>query len=338
MASSYRRKRSPFFWLRIKKPDGTWQGINSGIRLDDADGERKLKMRLAKESVIEAAAGPVNAGIRFSAWVPEFLRRHYHHALSLQRANNAWAALSLFLDQHSIEVPSQVTHMVGHEYVGWRQKPTGGIKARSKNTALLEVKILSVIMQEAVKREWASGNPLLRLGIRRDPPKEKGEVTADDRLLIEEALADGPQWMKDAWMIGMKQGCRLRETAVEMSKIDESLMVVQFKVKGGRFHTAPLHADLLPLIKRRRDQGAERLVDLPAMPSKAWHTFFKRLGMAGRISFHSTRVTVVSQFARSANVPDKLAMAYVGHCSATVHRIYQRLRPPDVAHLGELLK
>lgn len=338
MASSYTRNDSPFVWLRLKRPDGTWQGINSGIRVDDPDSARKIKMRLAKEGVVEAAASASGHTARFESWVPAFLSRHYANTLSLERAQNAWAALAVFLDWKGLLVPSQITHNSGHEYVEWRQHPPKKcrVKARAKNTALLEVKILSVIMQEAVRRQWAAGNPLLRLGIRRDAPKEKQEITQDSLALIEASLKHEPQWMQDCWLVAMRQGCRLRAAAVPMDRIDEGVMSIVFRNKGGKLYAAPLHPDLLGLVARRRAEGAEVLVDLPKMPSKAWHSFFKRLGMEGRISFHSTRVTVITKFAR-AGVVMAQAMSYVGHASATVHRIYQKLQPPDVGHLGKLL-
>jgi integrase len=110
---------------------------------------------------------------------------------------------------------------------------------------------------------------------------------------------------------------------------------LMFKGKKDKLHAAPLHKRCLPLVERRRTEGAALLVDLPAMPSKAWHSFFKRLGL-GHLSFHSTRVTVVSRLIR-ANVSPAVVMQYVGHASQTVNEIYRRHRPLDVAHLGALL-
>ena len=71
----------------------------------------------------------------------------------------------------------------------WRQHPPKGtVKARAKNTALTEIKILSQIMQEAVKLELATGNPLFRLGIKRAPCKQKAEVLPEEQEVIERAL------------------------------------------------------------------------------------------------------------------------------------------------------
>jgi hypothetical protein len=54
------------------------------------------------------------------------------------------------------------------------------------------------------------------------------------------------------------------------------------------------------------------------------------------LSFHSTRVTVVTRLAR-ANYSRQLTKAYVGHASDTVHDIYTRLEAADVRHLGKVL-
>lgn len=330
MASYYTQKRSPYYWLRIKKPDGTWGAVNSGVRLDDPDAKRKLKGRIAREQVKEVDYRDVP---RLETWVPGFLHVHYSNALSLQRAQNAWAALAVFLEERDVTVPSQITRTLAHDYLAWRQSGES-VKKRSRNTAILEVKILSVIAQEAVRRDWLMANPLLKLGIKRGPTKVKAEVTLDEQAIIERELANEPQWMRDAWLVAMRQGFRLRETAVPMGDIDVVNRTVFLVSKGGKRGVYPLHPDLLPLIERRR--GERLLVDLPPMPSKAWFLFFQRIGM-GHLSFHSTRVTVVTRFAR-AGVPVSQAMAYVGHASETVHRIYQRLSPADVGHLGDLLK
>ena len=72
-----------------------------------------------------------------------------------------------------------------------------------------------------------------------------------------------------------------------------------------------------------------------AHPAKKWRQFFRRIGLP-HLSFHCTRVTVATKFARSG-VPISQAKAYIGHASDTVHAIYQRLTPADVAHLGAVL-
>jgi len=337
MASSFTRSDSAFVYLRVRRADGSWGKVRTAIRTDDVDVRRKVKMALAKATIEETMrAGSADVGLRGWGWVPEFLHRHYEHPGSLLRAQNCWAALAVFLETEGITGPEMVTHRLGHDYVAWRQRPPAGtVKARAKNTALTEIKILSVIMQEAVKLELAVANPLFRLGIKRAACRVKAEVLADEQEVIERELLTAPQWMQDAWLVAMCHGCRLREVAVPMTEVNEAANVIVFKGKKGKLHAAPLHERCLDLVKRRRAEKARLLVDLPAMPSKDWHKFFKRLGLR-HLSFHSTRVTVVSRLIR-ANVSPAVVMQYVGHASETVNEIYRRHRPTDVAHLGKLL-
>jgi integrase len=83
-----------------------------------------------------------------------------------------------------------------------------------------------------------------------------------------------------------------------MRNIDTKARTIAFNAKGGRVHAAPLHDDLLPLVAKAIREKRMTLVQLPKYPAKLWHTFFKKLGM-GHLSFHSTRVTVVTRLARS---------------------------------------
>ena len=141
--------------------------------------------------------------------------------------------------------------------------------------------------------------------------------------------------MQDCWTVAMRQGCRLSETATPLSNIDAIRREITFVGKGGRIHTAPLHSDLLPLVRRAKRERRARLVNLPNYAAKKWHQFFRRIGLR-HLSFHSTRVTVVTRLARQGHAIS-LTKAYVGHASDTVHAIYQRLAPADVRHLGEAL-
>jgi len=193
----------------------------------------------------------------------------------------------------------------------------------------------TAILQEAVRRGFIYANPCVRLGLKRTPPKQKAEITDEESAKIEEALKTRDPWMRDCWLVAMRQGCRLSETAVPLRNVDLEAKTISFDTKGSRVHTAPLHEDLVPLVKTARAAERDRLVDLPKYPAKKWHQFFKRIGLP-HLSFHCTRVTVVTKLARSGASMSK-AKAYVGHASDTVHRIYQRLMPVDVADLGSVL-
>jgi len=68
---------------------------------------------------------------------------------------------------------------------------------------------------------------------------------------------------------------------------------------------------------------------MPRMAAKLWWELRKELGL-GHTTFHATRVTVITEMARQG-VPEQQAMAYAAHSSRIVHKIYQKLKPADLA-------
>ena len=331
MASYITRKGSPFYWLKLKDAQtGIWKQVHSGVRIDAADGLRKVKIKVLEAEMKELMNSPTQEkqeGLRGWGWVAGFFVQHYRNEKSLVRAKNAWSALAVFLELQHIAGAGDVTHMHGHEYVQWRQNPpAGSVRARGRNTALTEIKILSVVVQEAVRRGMAASNPLFRLGIKRTPVKHKPAITAEEQERIEEALKSAPQWMQDQWLLAMRHACRLREVQVPLipERLDLARGVIVFCGKKDKLHAMPLHPDCVPIVERRMAEGAEFLVDVPPLPSRAWRKFFDGLGLR-HISFHSTRVSVITRLAQKG-VPEAVTMRYVGHASLTVHRAYQQLR------------
>lgn len=335
MASHYTRQSSPYYWLRFQRPDGGWSSRRTDIRVDDDDAKRKLKMLLARESVREASLNPRAGSDLGWGWVPTYLQARYTHPISRRRAFNAWAPISVFLEWRGIESPGQLQRKHGLEYVQWRQTPPAGtVKAMSKNTAIHELKTLGMVMQEALTRELCSGNPIHRLGLKKDPQKKKPEFLREEQERVEAALLTAPQWMQDQWLVAMRHGCRLSEVRVPMHEVDLQDKVILFRGKKGKEHWAPLHPDIEPLVMRRRKEGAQVLVEIPDNASRDWRRFFQKLGLPH--TFHSTRVSVVSRLVRGGHTVAQI-MQYVGHASATVNEIYRRHRPVDVAHLGKAL-
>ena len=69
--------------------------------------------------------------------------------------------------------------------------------------------------------------------------------------------------------------------------------------------------------------------EMTAQRARNWHRFFRRIGLP-HLSFHCTRVTVITRLAR-AGVPEQQAMRFIGHATLEVHRIYQKLKPGDLS-------
>ena len=155
--------------------------------------------------------------------------------------------------------------------------------------------------------------------------------------LIREKLASEPAWMSLCFEVAIHQGCRLTETAVLQGDIDFDRMTILFRAKGSGYggkhvFTTKLHPRLAKILKEKVPSFSSKdrpIFDLPEMASKDWWTFFRKVGL-GHLCFHCTRVTVVTKMTR-AGVPIAQAMAYVGHSSMLIHRIYQRLAAQDLS-------
>lgn len=339
MASFYEREGSPFYWLRVKRPDGTWGSVSSGIRVATSGSRRKIQQRVAQETAKEERQQDDGGQAMLRNWVPSWIGYHYKNKKSAARAMNAWAHLSSFFKYKGVLHPEEVTYGLCHEYMQWRTDAELCEEEERRlgnwNTALTELRVLGTIMQEALAQGWIIANPCARLRLGRKNVKEKRAIERSEQLIIEAALENAEPWLRDSWLVGIKQGCRLSEVQVPVADISIPNRVIPFRVKGGRIHPAPLHEDLIPLVERRRAEGAELLVELPKSPSKEWINFFRSLGHHD-LSFHCLRVTVITRLAM-ADVTAEKAMQYVGHCSEMVHSIYRKLRPRDVASLGDLL-
>jgi hypothetical protein len=253
-----------------------------------------------------------------------------------------WRPLLAYFREVGVHAPAALTRKHCLDYIGWRVPKRGQLRGASTRTALGDLGLLRIVMREAVGRGLAGVNVAERLGVPRPTPKEKPCLDADQVELVRRELREGkrersgpwPEWMRHCWEVAVAQGCRIRETGVPLSCVDEERGTISFPcVKGNRPFTTALNPGLAPLVRERRAAGAKRLVELPPNPSYWFGDLFRKLGMSG-VSFHCTRVTVVSRLAR-AGVSQSQAMRFVGHASATVHRLYQRLGIED---LGDCLK
>ena len=317
-----------------------WKSEATSHRLDDPAGKRKAVHYGEVKAAEFAKMGSVRRQEAWSAWVLPFLKGRGSDPLTVTSYKAAWSFLSTFLLERRVMAPAQLTYSHGKEFLAWRMKVKRHCgKTVSKNTAIGNLKVLSLIMGEAVKRGFALMNPVLRMGIRRDPPKEKVELTqaevATIRAAVVELEAERPiteRWMTVSFEIAYYQGCRLSETRVAMTDVDEARGEIRFFTKGRgdgrREHLTALHPALVPLIKQLRAAGATHTCTLPRMAAKEWWALRQKLKL-GHTCFHSTRVGVISEMARKG-VPEQQAMRYVNHSSVSVHRIYQKLNVRDL--------
>ena len=255
MASIYRKKHSPFWFIQFIDADGTRRNKSTGLRADNP-GEtvkaRALRAQLeAKE--LSRTAGEVSGG-SWDTWVPQYLERHCETARTLERYTDSWKWLAFWLQEKHYHSPRAITYRNALEYIDWRttyKKKTG--KTVGRNTAIMELKLLAMIMGEAVRLGHADANPLVSLKLKRDKAAKKPELTDEEISEIREALKDEPEWMQTAFDISLHTGCRLRETRIPLNCIDFKEDKITFpSPKGGedRAFSIPMPSALRPLLER----------------------------------------------------------------------------------------
>jgi site-specific recombinase XerD len=338
MASLYQRDRSPFWWIKYRNGGGKTCYESTGYRVGVGSETAKARQLKARKTQEEADTARVSSAEFFDHWVLGFLDTRYGKRFNtFTKYRQCWNAISAYLESLNIRRPRQVKreHVMG--YLTWRQKPPkdSGLRAVCLNSALLDIRIWRVIMFEAVAREYAMLNPCSKLGISADDPEEKEEISPEDETTIRELLRTEPEWMRISFEIAMHQGCRFSETCVPMKDVNLERNQITFTIKGGHRHTTSLVPALRPMMERFNSEGRETTFEMPTQRARHWHRFFHKNGM-GHLSFHCTRVTVITRLAR-AGVAEQQAMRFIGHATLEVHRVYQKLKTDDLAACIEVL-
>lgn len=332
MAYLYRKKRSPFWYVVCFDAEAKEVHRSTGFRADDPNDTSKAKALRAELEAKEHRREPGVITASWDSWVPKFLARHCKTEKTHERYLDIWKWLALWMQHERIHSPRQLTYKRAVDYLTWRttfKKRTG--KVASRNTAILELKTLSLIMGEAVRLGHADANPLMNLDLHKDKPAKKPEITDEELVRILAALKEEPEWMQVSFAIGLHTGCRLRETQIPFNCVDFQEQKITFpSPKGGedRAFSIPMPSALRPILEKLKAQRRRHTVEFPFQPSRRWQQFFLKLKMP-HLCFHCLRVTYVNRL-RRAGVPREAAMRLVNHSSELVHRIYQRERVEDV--------
>jgi integrase len=334
MASIYRKKKSPFWFIQFIDADGIRRNKSTGLRTDDPGETVKARAMRAEFEAKELnrTAGEVSGG-GWDTWVPQYLERHCEAARTLERYTDSWQWLAFWLQEKHYHTPRAITYRNAIEYIDWRtgyKKKNG--KTVGRNTAIMELKLLSMILGEAVRLGHADANPMVGLKVKRDKVAKKPEMTDAEIVQIREALKAEPEWMQWAFDISLHTGCRLRETRIPMDCVDFKEGKITFPApKGGedRAFSIPMPSALRPLLERMKQENRQFTLDIPFQPSHRWRLFFTKIKLP-HLCFHCLRVTYVNRL-RRAGVPREAAMRLVNHASELVHQIYQREKVEDVA-------
>lgn len=338
MATKYPKKRSPYWSIQFVDQDGIRRNQSSGLRRDSASDTAAADVLVAELTEAEVKRG-LHAGKESAGWefVPKYLSDHCVNRPKTHGSYlNRWGWISLFLTAKKIRSPEQVKFTDAQDYVDWRttwKKKSG--KTVCRNTAILESKLFSQIVQAAVQRGLCQTNPLVRTGLQKDDVKEKPEITDEEFDIIDTALKTEPEWMRVSWEIARRTGCWLADTSIPMQHLDFAEKQILFgSPKGGRKRafSVPMPKTLQPLLKSLRD-GRKKTLTFPFQPSRQWQHFFRRVNLR-HLTFHCTRVTFVTRLARRG-VPLSAAMRLVNHASKLIHEIYQRLNVEDVRQYSD---
>ncbi len=340
MACLYRKKRSPFWYVQYIDSNKIKHDKSTGLRADDPNDTVKAKVLRAELEAKEYQSFPLVNGAAWDTWVPKFLERHCQTEATSGRYGNAWRWLSLWLQRGRIHSPRQLTYRLGIEYLDWRmnfRKRTG--KTVGRNTAILELKTLSLIMGEAVRLGHADANPLVSLKMRRDKPAKKPGLNDAEIIEIREALKQEPEWMRVGFDISLHTGCRLREARLPLSCVDFGECKITFPhPKGGedRAFSIPMPTALKPLLESFAQEKRSYTLEFPFQPSRRWQQFFIKIKKP-HLCFHCLRVTYVNRL-RRAQVPREVAMRLVNHASERIHQIYQREKVDDVVQWRDVVQ
>jgi hypothetical protein len=342
MASLVNVKKSPFWQVKFIDPKtGKREFKTTKFRKDDPTETRQARALEAQLAAREHEKATHSQVERWEDWVVPFLKRHCATPRTLERYTLGWSWLSMYLRERRIHIPSELNYQEALGYLKWRTeyRKRGGRRVKL-NTALNDMKVLRIIMRQAVRLEYATTNPCDRLGVAKEDTKEKPELTDQDIIDIRRALENQPQWMQASFEIALQTGCRQATTQIAFRDIDFNRNTITFvSPKGGRKRafTVPLPAPLRPMLESRQHTGVSHTLDNPpTMLGKAWWYFFKHDLKRPDLCFHCTRVSFITRHAR-AGTPITVCMKLVNHASTLIHRIYQRLTVDDVRHYESAL-
>jgi hypothetical protein len=334
MASLYKRDNSPYWYIKYKDAAGKTRQESTGYRHAIPTHTKKARILRNEKQLLELRREKGSEHGAWVAWVDKFLESEYQtQPKTLNRYKTCWRNLYAYLEEIEVLAPHQLTfdHCMG--YMEWRKagQPHLGIYKCVHNTARLDLKILHLVCERAIKRGLIVANPCRKLGIKRHKSPEKPELTDEDIALIRLKLVEMkmPEWMSISFEIAIHQGVRLTETSFPLARIDWKNNNIEFHAKRDQRYSVSIHPKLLPLLKKLKREKREKTCEIPKMASKEWWRFFKKIGLHQKgICFHCTRVTVITRLIREG-WSEAAVMNVVHHASTEVHRIYQRLGVED---------
>ena len=336
MASIFKKTGSPYWQIKYLADDDAWRNLSSKIRINAGrEGKRKAQELAQQYSRKESPSARARCSERWERWVFDYFDRKYgaeepkNPKLTTRiRARAAWTAISDFLEEKKVRTPRQLTYTIAACFIEWRTAEHTGARTIHHNTAVVELRFLSSVMREAVRRGMADANCVREVQARRIAGKQKDCLTPEQIAAVESRLAldETPQWMREHWLVLTRQGCRCSEAFAPMHQVSETTGTIRLRLKGGKIFTAPLHAELLPLVEKARKERRAHLIAPQKNAPKLWWNFFRECGV--NASIHWVRVTVITRMLLG-NYTTAQVCAYIGH-SEEVNRVYQKIKPHQI--------
>ena len=333
MAFLRKTPKSRFWVLKFRDLEtGRWREESTRFLIADSKETRRAQ-RLAEEaSRREAQLAPVSGS--FTEWAPAYLAEHFANVRSRKRYELAWARCVEFMRLRNLRHPADIRYEHAADFMSWR-KAAGA----SHNTARLELKLFSFVMQEALRRELTTKNPLALAKIARTAPRPKKELTSADFAAARAAFSARAPWMRTVFEICAHLGCRFNEAEFGHADVDfkeKIIWLIDSKRKEGdprRRYAVPMPAPLakhLASVFKKRDRTSGRLT---GDQNRVFNSILKK---ATGATSHSLRVSFVTRCHR-AGLSESQAMRLVNHSTRLVHAVYSKLNLSDARAAASLV-
>ncbi|MES2571453.1 MAG: hypothetical protein V4710_15540, partial [Verrucomicrobiota bacterium] len=167
--SAYERKQSPWVHIQFSQGKGAKKHYRkTTIRKTDPDKAKKIAKAInqIEAELLSQHHGESPRTESGWQWVPGYLKLRYASKESTLRIYRVyWDHIALFLRENKISSPALLERAHCFNYVEWRQS---AVKEKSKktvgiNSVISELKLLGLIMDEAILRGYALTNPARRL-------------------------------------------------------------------------------------------------------------------------------------------------------------------------------
>lgn len=334
MAFLRQTPKSAYWILKYRDLDtGRWREESTRCRIDDPKETRRAQRMAELASRRESQLAPRHQG-DFVEWAPAYLIAHFENLRSRKRYELAWSRCIEWMRLRNVRHPAEVRYEHAADFMDWR-KADGA----SHNTARLELKLFSFVMQEALRRELCTKNPLALAKIARTAPRPKKELTSADFAAARAAFDSRAPWMRTVFEICAHLGCRFNEAEFGPEDVDfkeKVIWLIDSKRKEcdpRRRYAVPMPAPLakhLAAVFKKRDRTSGRLT---GDQNRVFNSILKK---ATGATSHSLRVSFVTRCHR-AGLSESQAMRLVNHSTRLVHAVYSKLNLSDARAAAALV-